>query len=44
MEEYLPPSDPNSSNSALVRSGIKSIAAGVIGAALTNPLDVLRNE
>ena len=28
----------------LIRSAKKSIAAGVAGAILTNPLDVLRNE
>jgi hypothetical protein len=28
----------------LVRSAIKSVCAGVAGAALTNPLDVIRNE
>ena len=44
MEEHLPPADPNDKNSRLIRSGIKSISAGVVGAALTNPLDVLRNE
>ena len=44
MEEHLPPAEPNDKNSRLMRSGIKSIAAGVVGAALTNPLDVLRNE
>ena len=44
-EEYLPrPSDPQDNNSHLIRSAVKSIAAGVCGAALTNPLDVLRNE
>ena len=28
----------------LRRSAVKSVAAGVAGAALTNPLDVIRNE
>ena len=28
----------------LIRSAVKSVAAGVAGAALTNPLDVIRNE
>jgi hypothetical protein len=35
---------PPSQNEELVRSAIKSVCAGVAGAALTNPLDVLRNE
>lgn len=44
MEFYLPHPEPGDKNQALVRSGIKSVSAGVAGAALTNPLDVLRNE
>jgi hypothetical protein len=49
----LPPNpnvnDPSSSSSyyqtaRLQKSAIKSVAAGVAGAALTNPLDVVRNE
>ncbi len=28
----------------VIRSGVKSIASGVAGAVLTNPLDVIRNE
>ena len=43
----LPPVDPNSKtkeSDALIHSAIKSSAAGVAGAALTNPLDVIRNE
>jgi hypothetical protein len=47
MEATLPPSDPSSptyETDRLVRSALKSAAAGVAGAALTNPLDVLRNE
>lgn len=28
----------------LIRSAIKSVTAGIAGAALTNPLDVIRNE
>lgn len=44
-EAYLPrPTDPNDKNSIILRSAVKSCAAGICGAALTNPLDVLRNE
>jgi len=35
---------PMSHNEELARSAIKSVSAGVAGAALTNPLDVIRNE
>ena len=47
MEEKLPKADPQSSTykvDQLCRSGCKSAAAGLAGAALTNPLDVIRNE
>jgi hypothetical protein len=44
MEEALPLVDPHDKNAVLTRSAIKSMAAGVAGAALTNPLDVIRNE
>lgn len=44
MEEHLPHGDPSDKYAKLVRSGIKSVSAGVAGAALTNPLDVIRNE
>lgn len=47
MEKNLPQPDPSSTTyetDRLVRSAIKSGAAGVAGAALTNPLDVIRNE
>lgn len=47
MERTLPPVDPTSptrDRDRLVHSAIKSSAAGVAGAALTNPLDVIRNE
>lgn len=44
MEAYLPNGDANDKTLQMQRSAIKSIAAGVAGAALTNPLDVLRNE
>ena len=42
MENSLPPAD--TPGDQLKRSAIKSAAAGVAGAALTNPLDVIRNE
>lgn len=44
MEEHLPDVDPNDKYAKLIRSAIKSVSAGVAGAALTNPLDVIRNE
>jgi len=47
MERTMPPVDPESptrDRDKLVHSAIKSSAAGVAGAALTNPLDVIRNE
>ena len=47
MEQTLPQVDPHSvsyESDRLARSAIKSIVAGVAGAALTNPLDVIRNE
>ena len=48
MEESLPRPDPVTSENyhelVLWRSAAKSAAAGVAGAALTNPLDVIRNE
>lgn len=47
MEEYLVQPDresPTYESDRLKRSAIKSLAAGVAGAALTNPLDVIRNE
>jgi hypothetical protein len=46
MDAWLPrPSDrPATPREELTRSAVKSVAAGVCGAALTNPLDVLRNE
>ncbi|CAB9528363.1 Mitochondrial carrier protein [Seminavis robusta] len=47
MEEVLPPVDPSSptvDTDRLWRSAAKSATAGVAGAALTNPLDVIRNE
>eukprot|EP01033_Poteriospumella_lacustris_P004180 gene4180-2979_t len=44
MEDALPLADPQNKAAVLTRSAIKSVAAGVAGAALTNPLDVIRNE
>lgn len=44
LEDHLPQSDSNDKSSKLIRSAIKSVTAGVAGAVLTNPLDVLRNE
>ncbi|EEC43538.1 predicted protein [Phaeodactylum tricornutum CCAP 1055/1] len=47
MEQALPPADPLSKTyhqDRLWRSAAKSAMAGVAGAALTNPLDVIRNE
>lgn len=47
MEDYLAQPDPSSTTydrDKLVRMAIKSASAGVAGAALTNPLDAIRNE
>ena len=44
MEEHLPSVDKNNKNDVMIHSAIKSVAAGIAGAALTNPLDVIRNE
>lgn len=44
MERNLAKADPSDRWGNLWRSAQKSVAAGVAGAALTNPLDVLRNE
>lgn len=47
MEANLPQislDDPNANSAILLRSALKSTTAGLAGAALTNPLDVLRNE
>jgi len=44
-EDSLPQfGDPNDHNSKIARSAVKSSIAGIAGAALTNPLDVIRNE
>lgn len=47
MEKVLPKVDsssPTCDRDRLLRSAAKSAAAGVAGAVLTNPLDVIRNE
>jgi hypothetical protein len=44
MEELLPKVDKTDKKASLLRSALKSVTAGVAGAALTNPFDVLRNE
>jgi hypothetical protein len=49
MQDLLPkptaaPGEPGHRAQVLRFSAIKSVAAGVAGAALTNPLDVIRNE
>jgi Mitochondrial carrier protein len=47
MEETLPrpdPASPTYKSESMWRSAYKSCAAGIAGAVLTNPLDVIRNE
>mmetsp|Transcript_13685 Transcript_13685/g.25928 ORF Transcript_13685/g.25928 Transcript_13685/m.25928 type:complete len:271 (-) Transcript_13685:195-1007(-) len=44
MEKVLAPVDSTNKSAQLIRSLKKSLAAGSIGAVLTNPLDVVRNE
>jgi hypothetical protein len=47
IEGIMPKIDPHSptrKRDELIQSAIKASAAGVAGAALTNPLDVIRNE
>jgi hypothetical protein len=47
MEQWIPQADPSSTTydrDRLWRSAAKSASAGIAGAALTNPLDVIRNE
>eukprot|EP00043_Microstomoeca_roanoka_P013610 m.133468 g.133468 ORF g.133468 m.133468 type:complete len:268 (-) comp15800_c6_seq1:819-1622(-) len=43
MDGFLEPADPTSRVDVLVRSAKKSVVAGLAGATLTNPLDVIRN-
>lgn len=44
MGDYLAPVDPKSKQAVLIKSGKIAVTAGVAGAVLTNPLDVVRNE
>ena len=44
MEEQLPYADCKDKTTQLTRSAIKAVTAGMAGAILTNPLDVIRNE
>lgn len=44
MEDNLPKVDSNDKAGLMYRSAIKSVSAGIAGAVLTNPLDVIRNE
>jgi len=44
MGEWLAPVDPNDHRANMVKSAKISVTAGVAGAVLTNPLDVVRNE
>ena len=44
MEQWLPHADSTDKTKLMYRSAVKSVAAGIAGAALTNPLDVIRNE
>ena len=44
LEDKLPRGDPKDRNWHIMRSAVKSVTAGIAGAVLTNPLDVLRNE
>merc|ERR1740138_1625898 len=44
MGNYLAPVDPQDRTATLIKSGKVAVTAGVAGAVLTNPLDVVRNE
>lgn len=44
MGQWLAPVDPRDRSAKLLKSAKVAVTAGVAGAALTNPLDVLRNE
>lgn len=44
MDKFLAPADELSTYATVVRSAKKSMASGVVGAVLTNPLDVVQNE
>jgi hypothetical protein len=44
MEDHMPRAEPGDKQANMLRSAVKSVSAGLAGAILTNPLDVLRNE
>lgn len=44
MEATLPICQPDDTLGTYTRAAIKSVTAGVAGAVLTNPCDVIRNE
>ena len=44
VQDALPLADLNDKQAVLTRSAVKSVTAGIAGATLTNPLDVIRNE
>lgn len=44
MGQWLAPVDPHNKTAVLLKSAKVSVTAGVAGAVLTNPLDVVRNE
>lgn len=44
MDGWLAPADPSDRAEVLIRSAKKSVVAGLAGATLTNPLDVIRNN
>uniref|UniRef100_A0A7S4QUA9 Mitochondrial carrier protein n=1 Tax=Alexandrium monilatum TaxID=311494 RepID=A0A7S4QUA9_9DINO len=44
MGEWLAPVDPTDKRAVMLKSAKVSVTAGVAGAVLTNPLDVVRNE
>merc|ERR1712176_1101652 len=44
MGEYLAPVDPQDKTAVLIKQAKIAVTAGVAGAVLTNPLDVVRNE
>jgi len=44
MGEYLAPVDPKDKTAVLLKQAKIAVTAGIAGAVLTNPLDVVRNE
>jgi len=44
MEESLPRVEKGDKRGNMIRSAVKSVAAGIAGAVVTNPIGVLRNE